>query len=368
MAMGVEERQFYTPEWYIEKQKQSFGSARGKMLIASLSSCTELAREVKERYDHLLMSYGSETRVPFAEDLDSRFLDTETLVRLERPVNGQDVFIFQSLLNPESGRSVDQNYMALLIAARAFKEYGANHVTAVLPYLAYARQDKPTTFAREPTTAKLMAELTIEAGVDCVVTWDPHTWQLRGFYGSLLVYMLESLTLFIQEFERFRGRSDVIAVSPDAGASKFVTHFGRALGLDCAIGSKYRPKPEVAEMTDIIGYFKGKKVAIILDDMISSGGTMAALIEKLVKDHKIEEIYIGVSHNLCLNAAYDRLVKLHEAYNVKEVIVTDSIPQIKKFRDLPFLKVRSLADAMARTINRIHYNRSVSEVFYRPQS
>jgi len=359
-------RQFYTPEWYIEKQKQSFGSARGKMLITCCSSGVDLTRMVKESYDSMLAEAGSETRVPYMEKVDSQFLDSETLVRLKKPVNGHDVFLFQNLLDPQHNAPVDQNYMSLFISIRAFKEYGANYVTVVLPYLAYARQDKSTKFMREPTTARLMAELTIEAGADCLVTWDPHTWQLRGFYGSLLVYMLESLTLFIKVFERFRGRRDVIAISPDAGASKFVTHFGRALNLDCAIGSKYRPRHEVAEMTDIIGNFHGKKIAIVLDDMISSGGTMLALIEKLASEHELEEIYIGSSHNLCLNSAYDRLCKLHESYNLKEVITTDSIPQTKKFLDLPFIRVCSLAETLARTINRVHYNRSVSEVFYRP--
>ena len=94
---------------------------------------------------------------------------------------------------------------------------------------------------REPTTARLMADLAVEAGIDRLITWDPHCGQIRGFYGSMPANMLESLTLFIEEFERFRGRDDVIAVAPDAGASKFITHFGRALGLRCAIASKFRP-------------------------------------------------------------------------------------------------------------------------------
>ncbi len=367
MSEDLHPRKFYTPEWYLADHKDNFGSARGKMLIASCSAGLELASKVKARYDELLCQSLSATTVPFLPSLDREFLDSETLVRLEEAVNGKDVYLFQSLYNPIMKKSVDQNYMALLMAIRAFKEYGANSVTAVLPYLAYARQDKPTKFKREPTTARLMAELTITAGADCLVTWEPHVWQIRGFYGSLLVYLLESLTLFIEEFSRFRNRPDVIAISPDAGASKFITLFGRELGLDCAIGSKYRPRPEVAEMMDIIGNFEGKRVAIILDDMIGSGGTMEALIEKLVKDHQIREVYIGVSHNLCLDNAYNRLVRLHKEFYVKEVVVTDSIPQVDRFLKLPFLKELTLADYLARIINRIHYNRSVSEVFFQPK-
>lgn len=367
MSDHIGSSKFYTPEWYVMKQSQTYGSARGKLLIASCTSGTYLAKKVCQRYNELLQQHKSMEEVLLLEDIDQRFLDAETRVRLEYPVNGHDVFLVQALLSPANDLTVDQNYMALLIAARAFREYGANHVTAVLPYLAYARQDKPTKYMREPTTAKLMAELSILSGIDCLVTWDPHCWQLRGFYGSQLVYMLESLTLYIDEFERFAGRNDVVAVAPDAGASKFVTHFGRALNLDCAIGSKFRPRPEVAEITDIIGNFAGKRIAIILDDMISSGGTVYAMIRRLVTEHpEIEEVYIGASHNLCLEQSMPRLIDLHENYHVKEVVITNSIPQVKTFKELPFIKIRSLADTLARTVNRIHYNRSVSEVFYRP--
>jgi len=255
--------------------------------------------------------------------------------------------------------------MALLIAARAFREHGANHVTAVFPYLAYGRQDKPTKFMREPTTAKLMADLAVEAGIDQLITWAPHRSQIRGFYGSMPVIMLDSLTLFIEEFQRFQSREDVIAVAPDVGASKFVTYFGRALDLKCAVASKYRPRPEEAEISEIIGDFSGKRIAIVLDDMISSGGTVYSLIKKLVEEQRIEKVYLGASHNLCMETAHRRLSALHTDYHLEKLVVTNSIPQTEAFRTLPFVSVRCLADSLSRTINRIHYNRSVSELFYR---
>ena len=281
-------------------------------------------------------------------------------------VGGYDVFLFQAIFDPTSDRTIDQNYIALLIAARTFREHGANHVTAVLPYLAYARQDKPTKFMREPTTAKLMADLSIEAGIDWLIAWDPHCGQIRGFYGRTPVNMLESLTLFIEVFQRFRGREDAIVVAPDAGASKFVTHLGRALNLKCAIASKYRPCPEEVVISEIIGDFTGKRVAIILDDMISGGGTVYKLIKKLVEEKGIEEVYLGASHNLCVGRARERLLALYTDYHLKEVVVTNSIPQTDEFQALPFVSVKCLSDTLSRTVNRIHYNRSVSEVFYRP--
>jgi ribose-phosphate pyrophosphokinase len=189
--------------------------------------------------------------------------------------------------------------------------------------------------------------------------------------------MLESLTLFIKEFRHFQGREDVIAVAPDAGASNLITHFGRALNLKCvhkvhqrlrlmAIASKERPRPDVAVISEVIGDFAGKRVAIILDDVISTGGTLYELIKKLVEEKGIEEVYLGVSHSLCVERARECFLALHADYYLKEIVVTNSIPQTDDFLALPFFSVRCLSDTLARTINRIHYNRSVSELFYRP--
>jgi len=279
-------------------------------------------------------------------------------------VSGYDVFLFQALYDPASERTVDQNYMAFLMAARTFREWGANSVTAVLPYLAYARQDKPTRFQREPTSAKLMADLSTEAGLDRLVTWHPHSSQIRGFYGDLPVDELDSLSLFTDQFQSFKGRPDVIAVAPDAGASRFITYFSRALNLKSAVASKYRPRPEEAMVSEIIGDFFVKKIALILDDMISTGGTVYALVRELVEKKGIGEVYLGASHNLCMEAARERLMDLQANYHLREVVVTDSIPQTDRFKALPFFSVRSLADVLSRVINRIHYNREVSELFY----
>jgi ribose-phosphate pyrophosphokinase len=355
---------FFTPERFAREQAQRMESMRGRLLIASCCSGTYLSTRVAKRYRELLAEAGGTGDVLHLENIDHRFSDSETRVRLDVHVSGCDVFLLQALFDPVSDRSVDQNYMAFLIAARAFREHGASHVTAVLPYLAYGRQDKPTKFMRETATAKLMADLTIEAGIDRLITWHPHRSQIRGFYGKIPVDMLESLTLFIGEFQRFRDREDVIAVAPDAGASKFVTYFGRALNLKCAIASKHRPRPEEAVISEIIGDFAGKRAAIVLDDMIDSGGTVYALIKKLVEETGVKEVYLGASHNLCTGIALERLLALRADYHLKDVVVTNSIPQTEEFRALPFMSVKCLADTLSRTINRIHYNRSVSELFF----
>jgi ribose-phosphate pyrophosphokinase len=359
----LSKKTFFTPESVTQEEGLP---RRGKLLIAGCCSGSYLSERVFERYQELLTRAGSGDEVLHAKDIDRRFTDSETGVRLGMHVGGSDVYLFQSLFDPATDRSIDQNYMAFLIAARAFKEHGANHVTGVLPYLAYARQDKPTKFTREPTTARLMADMSIDAGIDRLVTWDPHSGQIRGFYGCHPVNMLESLTLFIEEFRRFESRQDVVVVAPDVGASKLVTHFGRALDISPAIASKYRPEPETAVISEIIGDFTDKKVAIVLDDMVSSGGTVFELIKKLAQEKGIEETYLGVSHNLCVGRARELLSTAHDQHSLKEVIVTNSIPQTEEFTALPFVKIKCLSEAFARTINRIHHNRSVSEVFYRP--
>lgn len=356
---------FVTPEQYAREQAHRMETTRGRLLIASCRAGAYLAEQIVQRYEALATQAGGPGDVLYLAEVDYRFSDSEACVRLDVPVNGDDVFIIQALFDPATGGNVDQNYMAFLIAARTFREQGASHVTAVLPYLAYGRQDKPTRFMREPTTARLMADLSIAAGVDALITWAPHRTQIRGFYGSIPVDMLTPLTLFVEVFDRFRGRDDVIVVAPDAGASKAVTHLGRALDLKCAIASKHRPQQEEAVVTEVIGDFAHKRVALVLDDMISSGGTVYALVKRLVEEGGIEEVYLGVSHNLCMASARDRLVELHADYKLKQVVVTNSVPQTRAFRSLPFLEVRCLSDTLCRIINRIHYNRSVSELFYR---
>jgi ribose-phosphate pyrophosphokinase len=357
---------FFTPERLAREPSRGMEPGRGRLVFAGCCSGTYLSSGVYRRYRELMEEANGTEEILHLENIEKRFSDSETCVRLDTHVGGCEVFLFQALYDPTSDRSIDQNYMAFLLAARTFREHGACHVTAVLPYLAYARQDKPTKFRREPTTARLMADLSV-AGIDRLIAWDPHCDQIRGFYGSTPVHMLESLTLFIEEFQHFKGREDVIVVAPDAGASKFVTHFGRALNLKCAIASKYRLRPEESIIEEIIGDFAGKKVAIVLDDMISGGGTVVALVKKLVEEKGIEEVYLGVSHNLCVGDACRRLSSLYEGYGLKRVVVTNSIPQTGEVTSLPFITVKCLSDALSRTINRIHYNRSVSEVFYRPR-
>ena len=346
-----------------EREVASAGrrSPRGGLTVASCRSGLPLARRIVER----LRAEAGGGDLLFLEGIDDQFSDSETVVRLDADVSGKDVFLLQALYDPTSERGIDENYMAFFIAARACREYGANHVTAILPYLAYARQDKPSLSRREPTTAKLTADFAIAAGIDRLITWHPHLRQIHGFYGGTPLHVLDAMGFFVEAFSEFRGREDVIMVAPDAGASKFVIECGRALDLPCAVGSKYRPQPEEAVLTDVMGDTVGKLAAIVIDDMISSGGTVKALIERLIQETDIEEVHLGVSHNLCLPTAKERLEALHQNYYLRDVIVTNTIPQTESFRSLPFLTVRDLSGVLAEVILRVHHNRSVSELYQR---
>jgi ribose-phosphate pyrophosphokinase len=363
MKTDADRSLFYTPKRLAQEQAHMMDPSRGPLLLASCSSCTYLAEKVVQKYEEHLTAEGSSKKVLHLFDIDRHFSNGETVVRLDHHVNDYDVFLFQSLFQPGGGLSINENYMSFLISARAVRESGAKYITGVLPYLAYARQDKPTAFKREPVTAKLMADLAINAGIDRLIVWAPHCGQLRGFYGPSPVDFLDPLTIFVEEFADLRGRSDVIAVAPDVGASKFATHFGRAMDINVAIASKYRPEAGQVVISEVIGDFNGKKVAVILDDMISSGGSIYELAKKLANEKGIEEMYIGVSHNEGVGQAIPYLIELHEKYRLKKLLVTNSIPQSPGFLALPFVKVICLSDSLARTINRIHYGKSVSEVF-----
>lgn len=312
------------------------GSTLAQMVACQVASAPELARRSRP--------------VEFQANVDFRFSDGETCVRLAEDVQDRDVFLFQCLNDPTQCASIDDNYLAFLAAVRAFKEYGARRVTGVVPYLAYARQNKSTPHQREPVTARLMADLAVAAGLDALITFHPHTDQISGFYGGVRVKTLNPLEVFAPAFAAFAGRTDVILVAPDAGAARYVGEMSRALGLGIALTNKYRPRPEQSEIQDVTGDFTGKRAAIILDDMISSGGTIVHLVEKLRDEKGIETVYLGISHNLGLEKARQRLVELHASSCLQKIVVTNSIPQKQAFLNLPFLSCLDLSGLLAEAI------------------
>ena len=337
--------------------------ARGRLLLASCGSGIVLAQKSYEYYQYCVEAKKGKKTIQTLMPVDRRFSDGEAGIRLEEHVRGADVFLFQSLSDPISAASVDDNFMSFFIALRAFRDSGANRITGVLPYLGYARQDKPTDYMREPVTARLIADFCGIAGMNQLLTWAPHSVQ-QGLYGAVKVDALDAQSLLASEFSRFASREDVIIVAPDQGATKLNTKIADILNLSYALAEKHRPKPGVAKIANIVGNFSDKTTVLIFDDMIASAGTMVALIEKIIQDYpQIKNVHIGVSHNLCLEPAYEGLLRLYNNGYLRDVVVTNSIPQTDRFLSLPFFKVLCLSQILAHAINRIHYNRSVSECF-----
>lgn len=345
---------------------ESMTSPVGPLLIASCQSGSKLAKRVVELFKNKNIAQVHGEHLIFLEDIDFQFSDGETCVRLEEDVNGRDVFLFQGLKDPTSDRNVDENYLAFLIAIRAFREWGAKRITGILPYLAYTRQDKPTAGKREPVTAELMANLSVEAGLDRLIVWAPHDRRVQGYYGKTPVDAIDPLPFFLNIFHRFKGADDCIGIAPDAGAADLMIAFCRNLGLRCAITSKHRPKPEHADVTDIIGNFDGMKRALILDDMINTGGTVEAAIKKVNKDTEVSEIWLGVSHFLGSPQAVEKLKDLHHNFGLKEIYVTDSVPATSAFSELNFTKIFSIDEPLMKVIKNIHLNKHVNKVLRKP--
>jgi ribose-phosphate pyrophosphokinase len=280
-------------------------------------------------------------------NVDFNFSDGETCVRLDHDLNGRDAFLFQSLYDPNSSRHVDQNYLAFLIAVRACKEWGAKSVIGLIPYLTYLRQNKSSKDRREPVTAKLMADLANEAGLDGLITFHPHIDRLDDFYQKTWLELIDPVDLFVPAFVNLAGQKDVIVVAPDAGARAYAEEVARRLDLDFAATSKHRPEAEKVEIREIEGDFQGKRAVLLLDDMLSSGGTIIELIKKLTCEKGIQEVYLGISHNLGQETARTRLLDLYAHGYLKRVILTNSIPQREAFLSLPFLSCIDLAEPFA---------------------
>lgn len=340
----------------------NYRSYRGRLIIASCSSGLALARSINQYYIDGIKARNSRKKFQSLIDppIDNRFLDGEARVRIPEHVRGADAYLIANLNNPNSDDSVNDNLQAFLAGIRAFKQYGATHITGIIPYHIYARQDKATSRKREPITLGQIIGEIIAAGVSQIVTWHPHC-ELQGLYGTTLVDSLDALSLFYNEFKQYKNRSDVVLIAPDAGALKFVVEISTSLGLAYAVAAKIRPQPGMAEIRSILGEFGDKKIAIVIDDMIDSAGTMFALVQKLAIEYpQIEEFYIGASHNLCQEPAFDRLSLLYSDYRLKGVTVTNSIPQTQKFLGLPNFHVCCLSMQLAHVINSLHYDESVS--------
>ena len=280
----------------------------------------------------------------------SMFSDGEISVNIYETVRGSDVFIVQSTSNP-----VNDNLMELLIMIDAFKRASASRITAVMPYFGYARQDRKSK-ARDPISAKLVADLITAAGADRVLTMDLHAAQIQGFFNIPVDHLLGGTYLAQYYLEKFPQRSDLVVVSPDLGSVTRARNFASKLDVPIAIIDKRRPKPNVAEVMNIIGDIKDKKV-ILVDDMIDTAGTITHGAKALA-ERGAKEVYACCTHGVLSGPAMERI----SDSPIKELVTIDTIA-IPEEKMIDKIKTISVAPLFAEAIRRIYCDGSVSELF-----
>lgn len=361
--------QFVTPESFSRIKKKELGGPNGWLLFVACNSGIDFAMSVKKEYEKLLAEKGSDLlEIPllgtYDEPVTRVFSDTETCPRLKEHVAGSDAFVFQCIHENVTKNTVNENIQQLLQVVRTLRAHRAKTITVVTPYTPYSRQDKPSFLAREATLASLFADQLKVAGAQTHLTYHPHTLSLYGFYEpEMMLVALSGLSLFTEIFQDFKDREDVVAVSTDAGGAKFIVHFSEALNIPYAIANKFRPGKDKANLLGIIGDMRGKKTAIILDDETVTGASLANAARWLYTNFGVKEIHIAVSHLKIKEDFLPVLIELKEKYGLVAFHATDSIPQIPAIKNLEFIKIHSLARRFASTINKLHYNQSVSELF-----
>ncbi len=271
----------------------------------------------------------------------------ETRVKIEENVRGSDVFIVQPTSDP-----VDHHVMELLLMLDALKRASAARVTAVIPYYGYAKQEKKTS-GREPISAKLVADILTTAGANRVLAVDLHSAAIEGFF-DIPVDHLRATPLLARAFRRAID-DEVVVVSPDAGGVARAQDFRVRVGGSLAIISKQHPGPDATETLDMVGDVEGK-VAVIVDDMISTGGTLVQAASML-QERGAKEVHVAATHGIFAGDAIDQI----DASNIERIFVTDTIPQSPQATAR--VEIVSIAPLVAEAIMRTHKGLSVSALF-----
>src|SRR6059058_4652564 len=278
------------------------------------------------------------------------FGNGETYCRYDESIRGADLFLVQTGCYP-----VDQHIMELLLMIQAAKLASAKRITAVIPWFPYARQDRKAK-PREPITARLVADMLQLAGADRVLTMDLHAGQIQGFF-TIPVDHMTSLPLFARHFRDLGLHGEgVVSVAPDAGRAKHAVRFAEMIDADFAIMHKTRPAHDVVSVTEVTGKVRGK-VAIIGDDITTTGGTLIAGAQAL-KEHGARDVYVFVTHALL---SPEGLRKIADA-GFAGIVVTDTVP-IDPIAKPDHMTVLTVAPLLAETIMNVFADDSVSAIF-----
>ncbi|MGA1180127.1 MAG: ribose-phosphate pyrophosphokinase, partial [Marivivens sp.] len=280
------------------------------------------------------------------------FNDQEIFVEVYENVRGEDMFIIQPTSNP-----ANDNLMELLIIADALRRSSAARITAVIPYFGYARQDRRTK-ARTPITAKLVANMIAEAGIERVLTMDLHAAQIQGFFDIPVDNLYASPIFALDIKHHFKGGlQDVMVVSPDVGGVARARELAKRINAPLSIVDKRREKPgEVAEMT-VIGNVAGKK-CIIVDDICDTAGTLCKAAEVLM-EHGATEVHSYITHGVLSGPAVERITNSV----MKSLVITDSIEASDAVKDCPNIRIVPTAPMFAQAILNIWNGTSVSSLF-----
>lgn len=280
----------------------------------------------------------------------THFSDGESWVEIEENVRGADVFVIQPTCCP-----ANEYLMELLIMIDALKRASADRITAVIPYYGYARQDRKIS-PRTPISSKLVADLITAAGANRVLTMDLHAGQIQGFF-DIPVDNLYAKPVLIDYLKRRFKQDSVVVVSPDAGGAERARSFAKLLQAPMAMIDKRRSRPNESEVMHVIGEVEGLN-AVIIDDIIDTGGTMVTASEALVTNGATSASAC-CSHAVLSGPAVDRI---NESI-IEELIVTDSVPLDEKGKGCRKIRVMSVANLLGDAIQRIHNADSVSSLF-----
>ncbi|EKN62662.1 ribose-phosphate pyrophosphokinase [Schinkia azotoformans MEV2011] len=305
--------------------------------VFTLGSNKALAQEI---VDHIGIEMGKCSV--------SRFSDGEVQINIEESIRGCDVYVIQSTSAP-----VNEHLMEVLIMVDALKRASAKTINVVMPYYGYARQDRKAR-AREPITSKLVANLLETAGATRVILLDLHAPQIQGFF-DIQVDHLQGVPILTEYFKQ-KNLEDIVVVSPDHGGVTRARKMADRLKAPIAIIDKRRPRPNVAEIMNIVGNIEGK-TAILIDDIIDTAGTITLAANALV-EHGAKEVYACCTHPVLSGPAMERIMNS----KIKELVVTNTIalPEEKK---IPKIRELSVAPLISEAIIRVHEEQSVSTLF-----
>ena len=293
---------------------------------------------------------ASYLEIPLTAATVKTFADKEVFVEIHDNVRGEDVFILQSTSAP-----ANDNLMELLIIADAMRRSSARRITAVIPYFGYARQDRRST-GRTPISAKLVANLITEAGVNRVITLDLHAAQIQGFF-DIPTDNLYAAPIITRDIKSHYKLDNTMIVSPDVGGVARARAVAQRIGADLAIVDKRRPKAGVSEVMNIIGEVAGHS-CLIIDDIVDSGGTLVNAAEALLKAGA-KEVTAYITHGVLSEGAAERISKS----KLKELVVTDSIMETEAVGKATNIRRIAIAPLIGEAIARTASEQSVSSLF-----